>query len=710
MSGPGSTRATGKLRQTKLPFTSTPSAGASEKLSDLDTGASASDNKRIKRKMDEGHETEKDPKARRSECATAAENRMKELASGVNHASDFLTTNKENDSRKGKEEKQLEASTSAEGEGKAQDEMSDFQNESEDNESEHSSSQENEDVAETESSNSKTLGRPIHELNTAPKCLPRNLILDRSHNHDVLIKVPFEYSNSSLPSAFPLNYQDRWDENHVRMPCSEKNQYPVDSEGSPGELANRWDLIQQALLAPITDSFTLEEAILRYNQRYTNKWKFTALHHFFTRHSGKERQDDFFAVLLPEMIRLAVKLPKICTKSIPLLKKGRSTKKLTLSQQQIACLLANAFFCTFPRRNSRARGAEFSSYPDINFSTLFQGPPNSRKMEKLNCVINYFERVCYDMPKGIVTFSRQTVQSSYDWHRSQDCLRGLHVSSSGTIEDNGIGMLQVDFANKYLGGGVLGHGCVQEEIRFLICPEMIVTRLFTEALGDQDSLIMTGCEQFSKYNGYADSFRFQGNFQDETPRDKLGRLCCEVVAIDAMVFRSDYNKQFKTNSVLRELNKAYCGFQSGEKEAEKSAVCTGNWGCGAFGGDKQLKSLIQVMAASAARREVCYFTFGDEKLAEELYEIHMILTSNQKTIGDTVWLIAEYEKKVVSRSFKRPSIRLFDFIKKKFGYSDSDFSSSGEPQTFDEDSNEARNTGWDSAVDGASPDHKANTP
>ncbi|KAK7112436.1 hypothetical protein V1264_011894 [Littorina saxatilis] len=177
-----------------------------------------------------------------------------------------------------------------------------------------------------------------------------------------------------------------------------------------------------------------------------------------------------------------------------------------------------------------------------------------------------------------------------------------------------------------------------------------------------------------------------------------------------MVFRSDYNKQFKTNSVLRELNKAYCGFQSGEKEAEKSAVCTGNWGCGAFGGDKQLKSLIQVMAASAARREVCYFTFGDEKLAEELYEIHMILTSNQKTIGDTVWLIAEYEKKVVSRSFKRPSIRLFDFIKKKFGYSDSDFSSSGEPQTFDEDSNEARNTGWDSAVDGASPDHKANTP
>ena len=52
--------------------------------------------------------------------------------------------------------------------------------------------------------------------------------------------------------------------------------------------------------------------------------------------------------------------------------------------------------------------------------------------------------------------------------------------------------MQVDFANKYLGGGVLGHGCVQEEIRFVICPEMIVTRLFTEALDEMESLVMTG--------------------------------------------------------------------------------------------------------------------------------------------------------------------------------------------------------------------------
>ncbi|KAL0178819.1 hypothetical protein M9458_024261, partial [Cirrhinus mrigala] len=50
---------------------------------------------------------------------------------------------------------------------------------------------------------------------------------------------------------------------------------------------------------------------------------------------------------------------------IPLLRTQRCGS-ITLSQEQVSCLLANAFFCTFPRRNSQR--TEFSNYPDINFS------------------------------------------------------------------------------------------------------------------------------------------------------------------------------------------------------------------------------------------------------------------------------------------------------------------------------------------------------
>lgn len=35
------------------------------------------------------------------------------------------------------------------------------------------------------------------------------------------------------------------------------------------------------------------------------------------------------------------------------------------------------------------------------------------------------------------------------------------VHSSGLIEDHSVGALEVDFANKYIGGGALRRGCVQ---------------------------------------------------------------------------------------------------------------------------------------------------------------------------------------------------------------------------------------------------------
>ena len=57
----------------------------------------------------------------------------------------------------------------------------------------------------------------------------------------------------------------------------------------------------------------------------------------------------------------------------------------------------------------------------------------------------------------------------------------------------------MDFANKSIGGGVLGYGCLQEEIRFLISPELIVTRLFTEELDSNEVVEITGAEMYSTY-------------------------------------------------------------------------------------------------------------------------------------------------------------------------------------------------------------------
>ena len=121
-------------------------------------------------------------------------------------------------------------------------------------------------------------------------------------------------------------------------------------------------------------------------------------------------------------------------------------------------------------------------------------------------MFNYFRRVtCEESEggRGLVTFTRRFVSpfALPDWRGSKVRLRRLKTCVRGRIEDEGEGMLQVDFANAYVGGGVLGHGCVQEEIRFLICPELISSMLFTERLGDSEaSSIHTNPLYSAKYD------------------------------------------------------------------------------------------------------------------------------------------------------------------------------------------------------------------
>ena len=60
-----------------------------------------------------------------------------------------------------------------------------------------------------------------------------------------------------------------------------------------------------------------------------------------------------------------------------------------------------------------------------------------------------------------------------------------------------------------------------------------------------------------------------------------------------------YESLIKVTLILgmlrRELNKAYCGFSSGHvtsPSGKNMAIATGNWGCGAFGGDSRLVQCI----------------------------------------------------------------------------------------------------------------------
>merc|ERR1712232_1282958 len=118
------------------------------------------------------------------------------------------------------------------------------------------------------------------------------------------------------------------------------------------------------------------------------------------------------------------------------------------------------------------------------------------------------------------------------------------------------------------------------------------------------------------------------------PPDGRARFGPHIVAFDALVFPGA--SQYGEACLLRELSKAYvaCLGDPTEHDGERRvAFATGNWGCGVFGGDPQLKSLIQWLAASAAQRELIYFPFGDERMAEA-QRVFGMLTSAGVTCGE----------------------------------------------------------------------------
>jgi poly(ADP-ribose) glycohydrolase len=492
------------------------------------------------------------------------------------------------------------------------------------------------------------LGCPLHQLNFGPSTYPVLPPLVEAIDHCVTIHR--QLPKDAPPIPFPDRFRDVWDSNHVRMPCSKNCLYPV--EGSiPKELRPKWDLIKYCLSKPIRNSQQLEAAILVYNSRQRGKWNFDSLHAFF------QKADDvycnhFFTTVLPRVIDLALSLPNVVTHALPLVRQ-QMDYTITMSQKQAACLLANAFLCTYPNRNSFKSSGDFSNFPSINFNTLFSGPFQSRQEGKLKCIFHYFDRVTSEIPIGTVSFHRQVLANAPEWNKCDDTVTKLHVTSSQMIEDIGIGMLQVDFANRFIGGGVLGRGCVQEEIRFMVCPELIVSRLFTESLADNECMIVTGCEQYSYYKGYADTFKWSGYYSDETLRDDWGRRCVQLVAIDALVFRGKIQQQFSQRMCLRELNKAYCGFLSTQPGVSGSfpAVATGNWGCGAFHGDVYLKSMLQIMAAAKAKRDVVYTTFGNHRLAHKLVEVHQILADNKVTVAQLWNIVMKFSPKLADNLF-----------------------------------------------------------
>ena len=368
----------------------------------------------------------------------------------------------------------------------------------------------------------------------------------------------------------------------------------------------------------------------------------------------------FFEELLPFLANLALQVEN-WFKSTPLLILNQNNNNfVNLEKKQVACLLAHMFFCTLNIQNNSMLPDEFSFY------LLYKNErKNDIKMQKLRCIYHYFKRIHKNLPDTYITYQRlglsMKIHGKLDakyWLNSQSKLKPVIFKDDGGIEKTKKA-IHVDFANCSLGGGVLNAGCVQEEIRFTICPELLPAILFTERLLDHEAVIVFGTEQYCDYEGYDDKFRFIGDYKDESLTDSFLRKDTCVLAIDALNFSKNTspNVQFKHEKILRELNKAYIGFYGSDQESgERRAIATGKWGCGIFKGNAQFKFILQWLAASQANRSMIFFRFNDkslikcERIIKKLYE---------KSVGEVFQLLNNYHDLIFQQNIE---MEFFDFL------------------------------------------------
>ncbi len=476
------------------------------------------------------------------------------------------------------------------------------------------------------------------------------------------------------PWQLPASYVDRWDRTHVRLPCSPRLHSRLGSGGTA------WSVLTSTLSSPPRHVRTLVGAMRTIRGALGGVWTLRGTHHVVATLMSDAERAIFFDRTLPHMCALALRLPALFPSGVPLLLRGRA-RDVDLTAEQCGCLMAHAFFCTFPGRlvapedaaqptRTAAPPAGAPLLPYFSWVYLHgEGALSDPTMlQKWRCLLGYFDARALRAASAdadahasrTVTFTRLvgdtselSLTGSNDgaWSECDAPLCDVRASASGVIEDAPAGTLQLDFANRRVGGGVLRHGCVMEEIRFLCCPELVVARLLAEELADNEALLIRGFDTYSKHTGYAGSFRHAGPARPEPAAAASAGPPAELLCIDATFYgRSPEERaaQWGVAAVERELNKAYVGFSPRAGAPMLGGVCTGNWGCGAFGGDPELKAVVQWLAASRARRpELVYLTFGDAALASALGGLRAELAdAGVRTVGDLAARLAEHVRHV----------------------------------------------------------------
>jgi hypothetical protein len=354
------------------------------------------------------------------------------------------------------------------------------------------------------------------------------------------------------------------------------------------------------------------------------------------------------AVLLP-CVRVALEFPALFATTSHGCAVVVNQPTASFTRQQVWCLLSNMFFCTLRSRTEEASDGDGTStsdgeegkaaewvdarlLPTTDYAEVFTAPEGANNVEvtKLLLLFDFFmearawtaeqqeevemtahrTRVAPEVSQGLLprvwcsTGAAESPSSSSSL--SLPPLSSITLHPLGESIDDQHDMVRLDFANRWIGGGALSGGAVQEEITFAQCPALNVLRWYQSRLGHAESVVVTDYRQYGCVmpGTYGSLLRYGEAFCP--PRPCRGAL----LAVDALDFRFDTVDECSQAAIYREVMKLVSGLSSPALMV-LTEVAGGNWGCGVFGGDYELKFLIQWAACGVAGKTLHYFPFDN---------------------------------------------------------------------------------------------------
>eukprot|EP00928_Gymnodinium_smaydae_P029634 TRINITY_DN22265_c0_g1_i1.p1 TRINITY_DN22265_c0_g1~~TRINITY_DN22265_c0_g1_i1.p1 ORF type:complete len:488 (+),score=55.06 TRINITY_DN22265_c0_g1_i1:56-1465(+) len=416
------------------------------------------------------------------------------------------------------------------------------------------------------------------------------------------------------------------------MGCSPTKDHGLPDHVSwPFEDETRWGMVQKLNEKPAIDSFQqLEERMASYLGRSVRLKGLKAA----VQGPGGMGNPSFFQDVLPVIIDHALDLQNrrdefLPNAHLPYLKQGRRSS-LRIARTLGSSLLANFLLCTF--------NSEHESLNSVSFESILSDC-SEVEVAKLQMFLHYFERIKNTRLPGYLQVDRVVgvSLSEESWLRSERPLLSLEMAPPKVGFEQAPDLAHADFANMFIGGGVLSGGCVQEEIRFSICPELVISMLVCPCMLEEEAIQIIGAEQFSAYKGYAWSLRYNGDHVDNSGRMEDGSVNSAVLAMDALDLRgqdASLLAQMRPENMLRDLNKSLAAFTPVDEASLRNhpVLATGNWGCGAFGGSAPLKALLQWASAAQCGRQLKYFPF-DLDFGPELKQLCDKSVARGVTVG-----------------------------------------------------------------------------